>query len=179
MPRMGWGCKDVHLKAFSEKQSPARAQVSPLERSCNKGTRSSVNFPARAYCKSTGWVKSPLDSRSSVRRDSARAPNPPLERTVKQCRDTGCSDSPLERQFTRSSGSAKSGKPRLHLQAQNQVQMHQNQSSWAHFLENIYKHIALHVLKLNLRNQSPRVFNSNPISNHFSRTILKHDMHDH
>ena len=121
MPRMGWGCKDVHLKAFLEKQSPARAQVYPLERACNKGTRSSVNFPARAYCKSTGWVKSPLDARSSLRQDSARAPNPPLERTAKQCRDAGCSNSTLERHFTRSSGSAKSGNSRLHLQAQNQV----------------------------------------------------------
>ncbi|KAF5940936.1 hypothetical protein HYC85_022103 [Camellia sinensis] len=65
----------------SEKQSSARAQVYPLERSCNKGTRSS------AYCKSTGWVKSPLDARSSLRHDSARAPDPPLERTVKQCRE--------------------------------------------------------------------------------------------
>ena len=85
-------------------------------------------------------------------------------------RDAGCSDSPLERQVPRSSGSAKSGNSRLHLQAQTQAKMHQNRSSWAHFLENIYKHIAQHVLKLNLRNQSPRVFNSNSISNHFSRT---------
>ena len=75
------------LKSIFRKQSPARAHVSPLERSCNKGTRSSVNFPARAYCKSTGWAKSPLDARSSVRHDSARAPNPPLERTVRQCRE--------------------------------------------------------------------------------------------
>ena len=75
------------LKSIFRKQSPARAHVYPVERSCNKGTRSSVNFPARAYCKSTGWVKSPLDARSSVRHDSARAPNPPLERTVRQCRE--------------------------------------------------------------------------------------------
>ena len=129
------------FKSIFRKQSPARAQVDPLERSCNKGTRSSVNFPARAYCKSTGWVKSPLDARSSLRHDSARAPSSPLERTVKQYRNTGCSDSTLERRFPRSSGSAESGNFRLHLQAQNQVQRHQNRSSWAHFLENIYKHI--------------------------------------
>mgnify|MGYP003703343225 CR=1 FL=1 len=129
------------LKAFSEKQNPARAQVSPLERSCNKGTRSTVNFSARAYCKSTGWVTSPLDARSSLRHDSARAPNPPLERTVKQCKM-------LEARFYRSSGTSprssgrlKSGNPRFELQVQNQAQKHQNQSSWAHFLENIYKHI--------------------------------------
>ena len=130
-------CDQKTVSRFSEKQSPARAQVSPLERSCNKGTRSSVNFPARAYCKSTGWVKSPLDARSSLRHDSARAPNPPLERTVKQCRDTGCSDSTLERHFPRSSGSAESGNSRLHLQAKNQVFTIQNSTSWAEFLENI------------------------------------------
>ena len=149
-------CNQKTVSGFSEKQNPARAQVSPLERSCNKGTRSSVNFPARAYCKSTGWVKSPLDARSSLRHDSARAPNPPLERTVKQCRDTGCSDSTLERHFPRSSGSAESGKSRLNLQAQTHLQMHQNQSSWAHFLENIYKHIEYHSSKLNFEKSKPK-----------------------
>ena len=85
-------------------------------------------------------------------------------------RDAGCADSTRERHFPRSSGSAESGNSRLHLQAQTQAKMQQNRSSWAHILENISKHIEQHVSKLNLRNQSPRVFNPNSISNHFSIT---------
>lgn len=110
--------------------------------------------------------------------DSARAPNPPLERTKKQCRDTGCSDSTLERQLPRSSGSAKSGNSRLHLQAKNQVQKHQNRSSWAEFPENSCKHIEYHSSKLNLRNQSPRVFNSISISNQFHEQYEHANMHE-
>ena len=45
--------------------------------------------------------------------------------------------------------------------------MHQIRSSWANFVENTCKHIEQHDSKLNLRNQSPRVFNSNSISNQF------------
>ena len=99
------------FKNISWKQSPARAQVSPLERSCNKGTRSSVKYHARAYSKSTvkvldgwnlrptparAWDVTPLERpilRSSVKRNSAercgmrgfsaRAPSSPLERKCK------------------------------------------------------------------------------------------------
>ena len=139
-------CTLKAVSEYSEKQSPARAQVYPLERTCNEGIRSSVNYPARAYCKSTGWVKSPLDRRSTPARSwdtclrlsaqsSARAD------CKTEQRNTGCLDSTLERQFPRSSGSAKSGNSRLHLQAKNQVPKHQNRSSWVEFPENTCKHI--------------------------------------
>ena len=155
-------------------------------------SRSSTGIPARADMQQRytlertvkvldGWNLRSTDARRPLEletQDSARAPSPPLERIVKQCRDAGCSNSPLERHLPRSSGRAKSGNPRLHLQAQTQVLTTQNSTSWAEFPENICKHIVKHDSKLNLRNQSPRVFNSNPISNHFHEHGEHANMHE-
>ena len=155
------------LETFSEKQSSARAQVSPLERTGKNVPRSSVISSARAYCKNILDARNP---RSSAHL-SARA-------GWKTGQSAGGVISPLERTFPRSSGRSKSGNSRLHLQAQTQAQMHQNRSSWAENLENTCKHIILYVSKVNLMNQSPRVFQLNPISNQIFMNMISMNMHE-
>ena len=56
--------------------------------------------------------------------------------------------------------------------------MHQDHFLWAHFPENTSKLIVLHVLKINLINQGPLVFQLDPFSNPIPWTILKHNMQD-
>ena len=114
----------------------------PLERRFPRSSGHATKVHARAYCKSTGWVKSPLDSRSSVRHDSARAPNPPLERTVKQCREM------LDARILRSSAKfpARAEVRNLEIpdctsKLKTKLLTTQNRSSWAYFLENSYKHM--------------------------------------
>ena len=120
-----------------------RKQRSRSSGHANKSLRSSVNFPARADCKSTGCVKITLDGRSTPARACATSPRlsvqTPARADCKHNKSAGYTNFPLERQLPCLSGSPKSRIPRFELQAQNQVLMHQIRSSWANILENTSK----------------------------------------
>ena len=179
-------CGQKTVSEFSEKQSHARAQVTPLERTCRQRytleriiTRSSV-LQKQSKVLDRWNLRSPTAHRplELETQASARAPSPPLERIVKQCRDAGCSNSPLERHFPRSSGSAKSGNPRLHLQAKTKFSQFKTRTLGLNFQKRFFLTQNIMVQSSILRNQSPRVFNSNSISNQFHEQYEHANMHE-
>ena len=114
-----------------------------------------------------------LDPRSSVRHRSSL-----VRADCKHMQSTGYTHFTLERHFTRSSGlhehkayaqawsyslerESKIWNFQIRTQAQNSTLMHQLRSFWANFLENTCKLIIWHVLKINLKNQSPKVVQLN------------------